>query len=54
MPGQSVEFKDSRLYRDDQMVKENYRVQAQIKNLALRNVKHSEGDIVPPKQYFYS
>ncbi|GEP83924.1 type-I signal peptidase [Staphylococcus piscifermentans] len=52
LPGQSVEFKDSRLYRDDQMVKENYRVQAQIKNLALRNVKHSEGDIVPPKQYF--
>lgn len=51
LPGQSVEFKNGQLYRDDRVVNEDYPVKAQIKNLALRNIKHSEGDIVAPKQY---
>lgn len=51
IPGESVEIKAGQLYRDDQQVHESYQVQHPIQTLALRNIKHSEGDILAPKHY---
>ncbi|MCD8914341.1 signal peptidase I [Staphylococcus simulans] len=50
-PGESVEYKAGQLYRDDQLVKERYDIKNPIQNLALRDLKHSEGDILAPKHY---
>ncbi|MGN5884192.1 MULTISPECIES: signal peptidase I [Staphylococcus] len=50
-PGESVEYKDGQLFRDDQLVKERYDIKNPIQNLALRDLKHSEGDILAPKHY---
>lgn len=51
-PGESVEIKNHHLYRDDRRVNEQYAKNRQIKNIALRNIKDSDGDIVPPGSYF--
>lgn len=51
VPGESVEIKSGQLYRDDQLVNEGYKIKNPIQNLAIRNIKHSEGDIIAPKQY---
>lgn len=50
-PGQSIAYKDRTLYRDDKPVNEHY-ADDSINNLSLRDVKQSEGDIVPPDMYF--
>lgn len=51
-PGQSVEYKHGKLYRDDKYVDEPYTHGKQIESLSLRKVKHSEGNILPPDTYF--
>lgn len=51
-PGESVEIKNHHLFRDDRRVNEQYAKNRQIKNIALRNIKDSDGDIVPPGSYF--
>ncbi|PHK49876.1 signal peptidase I [Staphylococcus edaphicus] len=50
-PGQSIEYKHGSLYRDDHEIDETY-TNNTIENLSLRNIKDSEGDIIPPNAYF--
>lgn len=50
-PGQSIAYKGGKLIRDDREVDEPY-TQDSIENLSLRDVKNSEGDIIPPNAYF--
>src|SRR5699024_12867095 len=50
-PDQSIAFKQEQVYRDDRQVKESY-TDTGIDELSLRNVKESEGDIIPPDVYF--
>lgn len=50
-PGQSIAYKDGKLYRDDRPVDEPYASNS-INDLSLRNIKQSEGDIIPPNAYF--
>ncbi|KRG09017.1 signal peptidase I [Staphylococcus sp. NAM3COL9] len=50
-PGQSIAYKNATLYRDDRAVDEPYASNS-INDLSLRNIKHSEGDIIPPNAYF--
>jgi len=50
-PGQSIAFKQGQLYRDDRQVEESY-TDTRIDELSLRNIKGSEGDIIPPDVYF--
>ncbi|SCS54496.1 signal peptidase I [Staphylococcus caeli] len=50
-PGQSIAFKNGVLYRDDKQVKETYANKG-VDDLSLRDIKHSEGDIIPPNAYF--
>ncbi|MGU3344189.1 signal peptidase I [Staphylococcus succinus] len=51
-PGQSIAYKNGTLYRDDRQVDEPYVNNESITNLSLRNLKHSEEDIIPPNAYF--
>ncbi|MCG7339418.1 signal peptidase I [Staphylococcus sp. ACRSN] len=51
-PGQSINYKNGTLYRDDRKVNESYINKNHIQSLSLRNIKKSEGDIVPPNAYF--
>jgi len=50
-PGQSITFKNNQLYRDDRQVDERY-TESSIDDLSLRNIKGSEGDVIPPDEYF--
>ncbi|MDG0843225.1 signal peptidase I [Staphylococcus equorum] len=50
-PGQSIAYKNETLYRDDRAVDEPYASNS-INDLSLRNIKQSEGDIIPPNAYF--
>jgi signal peptidase I len=51
-PGQSIVFKNGKLLRDDRQVDEPYVKSNSIDNLALRQIKGSESDIVPTNNYF--
>lgn len=51
-PGQSIVFKNGELLRDDRQVDEPYVKNNNIDNLALRQIKGSESDIVPTNKYF--
>lgn len=50
-PGQSITFKNNQLYRDDRQVDERY-TESSIDDFSLRNIKGSEGDVIPPDEYF--
>ena len=51
-PGESIEIKNHNLYRDDRRVNQQYGENRQINNIALRDIKDSDGDTVPPDSYF--
>ncbi|EEE49967.1 signal peptidase I [Staphylococcus capitis] len=51
-PGESIEIKNHNLYRDDRRVNQQYGKNRQINNIALRDIKDSDGDTVPPGSYF--
>jgi signal peptidase I len=51
-PGQSIVIKNGKLRRDDRQVNEPYVKSNSIDNLALRQIKGSESDIVPTNNYF--
>lgn len=51
-PGQSITFKNGKLLRDDRQLEEPYVQGNSIHNLALRQIKGSESDIVPTNNYF--
>ncbi|MCU5745967.1 signal peptidase I [Staphylococcus sp. SQ8-PEA] len=50
-PGESIEFKKGKLYRNNRLSNESYSTINKINHLELRHLKHSEGDIVPPRTY---
>ena len=50
-PGESIEIKII-TYRDDRRVNQQYGENRQINNIALRDIKDSDGDTVPPDSYF--
>ncbi|MCJ1662535.1 signal peptidase I [Staphylococcus sp. NRL 18/288] len=49
--GESIEVRDGKLYRDDRQVNKSYAKNRDIKNLALRDLNNSDGDIIPPNSY---
>ncbi|MGX0400130.1 signal peptidase I [Staphylococcus pasteuri] len=51
-PGQSIEIRNNKLYRDDRVVQDKYAKNRDLNNVSLRNMKHSDGDIISPKHYF--
>lgn len=51
-PGESVEVRDGKLYRDDRQVDKNYAKNRDINNFALRDIDEADGDIIPPNSYF--
>lgn len=51
-PGESIEIKNNNLYRDDRQINQQYAKHRQMENIALRNIKGSDGDTVPPGAYF--
>lgn len=50
MAGESVEVKQGQLYRDDRQIKASYAKNIKT-DFQLRNLPHSEGDIIPPDKY---
>ncbi|MBN6825083.1 signal peptidase I [Staphylococcus caprae] len=50
-PGESIEIRNHHLYRDDRRVNDKYAKHRQINNIALRDIKNSDGDTIPPGSY---
>lgn len=51
-PGESIEVRNGKLYRDDRQVDKSYAKNRDINNFALRDIHNSDGDIIPPNSYF--
>lgn len=51
-PGESIEVRNGKLYRDDRQVDKSYAKNRDINNFALRDIHNSDGDIIPPNAYF--
>ena len=51
-PGESVNIKNHHIYIDDRQLKEKYAQHWQIKDVALRNIKNFDGDMIPPDSFF--
>ena len=45
-PGQSIEIRNNKIYRDDREVKDKFAENRQLKNFSLRDMKYSDGDII--------
>ncbi|MFI3133389.1 signal peptidase I, partial [Staphylococcus warneri] len=51
-PGQSIEIRNNKIYRDDREIKDKFAENRQLNNFSLRDMKYSDGDIISPKHYF--
>lgn len=51
-PGESIEVRNGKLYRDDRQVNKFYAKNRDINNFAIRDLHDSDGDIIPPNSYF--
>lgn len=51
-PGESIEVRNGKLYRDDRQVNKFYAKNRGINNFAIRDLHDSDGDIIPPNSYF--
>ena len=51
-PGESIEVRNGKLYRDDRQVNKFYAKNRDINNFAIRDLHDSDGDIILPNSYF--